>query len=791
MIQNYLKLAFRNLRKNKMYALVNIGGLALGMSVAMLIGLWIRDELGYNTYNKNYDSIASIQKNRTYNGNVFTEASQSIPLAEELRTSYGEYFDQVVVSSYPGQHSIRYGDNCELKRGLYMQEGGAEILDFKIIKGALNQIADPYSILITERLAKHLFKDEDPINKIVRIDNKIDVKIAGVFKNFPFNSSFRAISFYGSMKIFETTDPWVKNSIDDWDENSLPVYVKLKPGMDGDAVSAKIKNVVAQHSKDDTNPEIFLHPMKKWRMYPDFKNGKNIASGLRYVWLFGWIGFFVLALACINFMNLNTAQSGKRAKEIGIRKSIGSKRGQLIAQFYSEAILVSLLGAFFAIPLLFIALPVFNEATGKRMEVVINSPGFYGIIICFGLLMGLFSGSYPALYLSGFKPHDVLKKKFQAGRFSGLSRKSLVVLQFVVSSALLIATAIVCQQIQFAGNRPAGYDREGLIYIQKRSPDINRHFDALQKDLLDAGGVVELSQSSGPTTESWFSSSDFNWKGKDPNFKEDFVTLRVTPEFGKTTHWNILQGRDFSRDFSTDTSAVIINESALKLMGFVNPIDEIITWENKNYKVIGVIKNLLMDSPYESIKPTVITMRNANMTFVNMRLNPGLGAQEAIARIEPVFKKYNPSEPFDYHFVSDDYNEKFETEARVAKLISFFAIVSILISCLGIFGLASFIAEQRTKEIGIRKVLGASVFGVWSMLSKEFVVLVFAALILATPLCYYLMDNWLQSYEYRMSISWWVFLASGVALLLVTLMTVSFQTIKAAITNPVKSLRSE
>ena len=771
MIHNYLKIAFRALWNNKLYSTLNVIGLATGIAVALLIGLWVVDEISYNRYNKDCDRIALLQKNRTYNGAVNTETSNSVPLAAKLRETYGNYFDEVVVSSYGGERTLQYKETSVIKRGYFMEPGGQEILDLKIIKGSVVFPLDPTSILISESVAESLFGADDPLEKIIRIDNKTDLKIAGVYKKIPNNSTFRNVNFYAAFDAFANLEPWVKESISDWQENSFPVYAKIAPHVDMDLVSAGIKNLAFEHTKDESKPELFLYAMSDWHLFPEFKNGKPVGTGLQTLWIFGLTGFFVLLLAAINFMNLSTARSEKRAKEIGIRKSVGSMRGQLIRQFYIETFLVVFFASLLGMLLAQLALPAFNRIAEKQLAFAWTNPVFWIPLFGFVFITGLIAGSYPALYLSSFNPVSVLKGRFKSGYKEVFSRKVLVVFQFAVSVTLIISTIVILRQIQYAKNRPIGYETSGLIQIRKQSPN--------------------MAESSGPVTEFWNTGSGFQWKGKPADLREDLITLRVTPEFGKTIGWEIVQGRDFSRAFSMDSSAIVLNESAVKLMGFKEPVNEMIRYEGKNYLVVGVAKDFVMDSPYEPVKPTIFTMRKANMPFISIRLNPALSAGASIEKVKAVFEKYDPGGSFNFKFIDAVFGLKFWREERVANLTVAFSVMAVFISLLGIFGLASFVAEQRTKEIGVRKVLGASVLSVWGLLSIDFVALVVIAFFIAAPVAWFMMNGWLMNYEYRTALPWWVFAVSGLSTLAITLLTVSFQSMKAALANPVKSLRSE
>ena len=532
--------------------------------------------------------------------------------------------------------------------------------------------------------------------------------------------------------------------------------------------------------------------MANWHLYSEFKNGKVVGGRIQFLWLFGLIGVFVLLLACINFMNLSTARSGKRAKEVGIRKAVGSRRGQLVTQFFWESLLVSVLAFLLALLLAQMCIPFFNKLTDKGMALPWAIPLFWLTAVVFTLVTGLIAGSYPALYLSGFAPVKVLKGVLTTSRWAATPRQVLVVIQFTVSITLIIGTLLVLRQVQHAKNRPIGYTRDGLITVQKNTPALfQAPYNALRRDLLQTEAVEDMFCSSGTSTETPVGNQNFDWKGKAPGSVVLLQTMGVTHDYGKTMGWTVVEGRDFSRRFPSDSGSLILNETAAKRIGFANPVGEMIRWDGKPHRITGVVKDMVMESPYQPVQPCLFVLDYEWDNFITVRLKPGLSTRDALARIEPVFKMYNPASPFDYKFVDDEYAKKFGDEERISALASVFAVLAIFISCLGLFGLASFMAEARTKEIGVRKVLGASVLNLWGLLSKDFVVLVLIAFFIATPIAYYFLSNWLQKYEYRTELSWWIFAVSGVGVLVITLLTVSFQSVKAALMNPVKSLRSE
>jgi putative ABC transport system permease protein len=793
MIKNYLKIAWRNLLKNKASSFINIGGLAVGMAVAMLIGLWIWDELSFDKYHQNYDRIAQVWQHETFDGTVNTSGVVSLPLDAELRKSYGSDFKHIALSSWTEKHVLVVGDKKVSYQGNFMGSETPEMFSLHMLKGTRNGIKDPTSMLISQSVAKALFGDADPMDKVIKLDNKTDFKVSGVYKDLPGNTTLHDVAFLGPWEYY-IHSPGNERSLTDWGNNSLFLYVQIADNADMAKVSAKIKNIkLDKMSKEDLkfNPIIFLQPMSKWHLYSEFKNGVNTGGAIQYVWLFGIIGIFVLLLACINFMNLSTARSEKRAKEVGIRKAVGSLRGQLIKQFFCESFLIAALAFMLSLLLAELAMPYFNDVANKQMSILWNEPLFWMISIGFTLFTGIIAGSYPALYLSSFNPVKVLKGTFKAGRFAAIPRKVLVVVQFTVSVVLIIGTIIVFKQIQFAKNRPVGYSKDGLVNIEVTNDDLHKHFNAVRADLLKSGKITEIAESSSSTTGVNNDRGDINWQGKDPAMSSFFGWIGVSPEYGKTVGWQFLNGRDFSGKFISDSLAIVLNQAAVKYMGLKNPVGQVVRIGPRDLTVVGVVKDMVMESPYEPVKQTIFHITRGTPDDIIIKINPNISAHEALGKIAEVCKTYSPSVPFSYKFVDEEYAKKFATEERVGKLASSFASLAIFISCLGLFGMASFMAEQRIKEIGVRKVLGASVFGLWRLMSKDFVVLVIISLLIAIPVAYYFMHGWLQNYTYRAELSWWIFAVTAAGAIIITLLTVSYQSIKAALANPVKSLRSE
>jgi len=820
MLKTWFKLAFRNLFINRFSSIINIGGLAVGMAVALLIGLWIYDELSFNKDYKNYDRIAQVMQSQVANGKRSVQSTMPFPMGAELRNKYGNDFTHIVMTSYTGDHILATGEKKLSRIGTYMDKDAPAMFSLKMLKGSYNGLDAPNSILLAASTAKAIFGDTDPVNKPVKIDNKLNVTVTGVYEDLPNNSDFKDLAFIAPWDLYITSENWLIRAQKDaqWDNNSFGVYVQLVDNSNLDALNKKIINIkqdkVAPEDKN-LRTEIFLHPMRDWHLRSRWEDGKQSGGLIEYIWLFGTIGVFVLILACINFMNLSTARSGRRAKEVGIRKAIGSLRSQLICQFYIESLLVACFAFIVSLGAVQAILPWFNQLADKKMAIPWFAPLFWLIGLAFSLLTAIIAGSYPALYLSSFQPIKVLKGTFRVGSFASehrgsrfatlrnvrnlrlpsFTRKVLVILQFTISLALITATIIVYNQIQFSKNRPIGYDRTGLMMIRMKSPDFYGKFGLLQTELKSSGAITGLAESSSPLTNVWASGNEFHWPGKDPNLAADFNTIWVTPEFGKTVNWSLKAGRDFSKDFSTDSSSIIINEAAAKFMGIKDPVGAIVRNGNgnysKNYTIIGVVKDMVMQSPYETVRQTIYFMDYDNVNFIILKLNPNKSISGSISKIEATFKRLIPAAPFDYQFADKEFTAKFAAEERIGKLSTFFSVLAIFISCLGLFGLASFVAEQRTKEIGIRKVLGASITNLWGLLSKDFLILVGLSCLIATPLTWYFMQEWLQQYTYRTQIAWWIFAVTASGALLLTLVTVSLQAIRVALANPIKSLRSE
>lgn len=802
MIRNYFKIAWRNLLKNKVYSFINIAGLATGMAVAIMIGLWVWDELSFNKSHKNYNDISLVWlfAVEPSTGEKLGSESMPVPMGPTLRKDYGQYFKHVLMSNWEGDYTIKSNNNNFQKKGLFIEPGVIDMLSLKMVKGSKESLNDLHSIILSESGAKAIFGDADPVNQLMKIDNRIDVKVTGVYQDLENNSTWGSLEFFAPWDLFVASNDWVKMNKDIWDNSSHNTFVQLAPNVTLEQANAAINQLYVKNTPRDFSalvlkykPEIWLFPMSDWHLYSEFKDGKPTGGRITFVWLFGIVGVFVLLLACINFMNLSTARSEKRAKEVGVRKAIGSMKSQLVYQFMSESFLVVFLSLVFSMFLVFSLLGLFNELAAKQIEVPLDNVYFWGAIGVFVVLTSFLAGLYPAFYLSSFQPVKVLKGTIRLGRFASLPRKALVVVQFTVSVVLIIGTMVVYKQIQHTRNRPVGYERNGLITVSMNDPNYRGKHELIKRELINTGVVENVAQSTSPFTAVWSNTGGYTWKGKDPESEASFAVDDVTYEYGKTSGWKLIAGRDFSKDFASDSSGVIINETAAKYMALKNPVGEYIKLGNGSWQIIGVVKDLLKDSPYEPVKKTLFFLDKnyTSSSQLHIRMSPQVTASEAMPKIEAVLKQLVPTASFNYKFVDQEYGYKFAQEERVGKLASVFAVLAVLISCLGLFGLVSFVAEQRTKEIGIRKILGATVANLWQMLSRDFVVLVLISCFIAGPIAWYFMNQWLQKYNYHTEISWWIFAVSGVGALVITLLTVSFQAIKAALMDPVKSLRSE
>ncbi|HZY83089.1 MAG TPA: FtsX-like permease family protein [Cyclobacteriaceae bacterium] len=807
MFKSYFKIGWRSLLTNKGYSIINVGGLAIGITVAMFIGLWIHDELSYDKYHQNYDRIGQVwtggQNPQT--GAHYGGYALQFPVGATLKNAYPQYFKHVLMAWWFGDYTVSTEDEKFARPGVFIEPGALEMLSLKMLSGNYNSLDRQNSVVISRSMAETIFGQEDPINKTLSIDNMMTAAVTGVFEDIPRNNKFGEVKFFAPWALYVSAQPWLQKSADDWDNQMTNTFVELQPNTSFTEVNEAIKSLYKKNvpadfyaTIDKYKPFVQVVPMSTWHLYSEFEDGRPVGGRITFVWLFGIVGVFVLLLACINFINLSTARSEKRAKEVGVRKSIGAVKKQLVTQFLAESMMVVILA--FVMSLISVALltPMFNQLADKEISLPFGQPAFWLIAFGFIVFTGLMAGLYPAFYLSSFQPVKVLKGVLRTGRLRSLPRKILVVIQFSVSVTLIIGTIVVYKQIDHARNRPIGYYRSSLITMGLTDPAFDNKWNTLKTELLATGVVADAGTASQPLTEIWNVTGGYTWPGKDPNLEASFGNVRVGQDFGKTVGWEIVAGRDFSPDLKTDsTNSIIINEAAVKFMGIEDPVGKMFTdlddkgnvkWSRE---IIGVVKDIVAGSPYQPVYQSFYLRGSGETSVLFVRIDPSVSANDALPKIQKAIEKVVPTAMFDYKFVDDAYGAKFSQEQRVGNLAAVFSVLAIFISCLGLFGLASYVAEQRTKEIGIRKVMGASITSLWQMLSKDFVTLVIIACVIAIPAGYYVMDLWLAKFEYRTEISWWVFIGTCAAAILITLITVSYQSIRAAKMSPVKSLKTE
>lgn len=789
MIKNYFKIAWRNLFRNKGFSLVNLLGLTTGMTCAILILLWVQDELNYNKFHKNYPDIYQVMAHRDFNNQVFTDQNMVLPLAGELERNIPA-IKNATVTTGNSAHLLTVGDKKLKKNGFTVGAHFFDIFSWKFIEGnAANALPDAYSIVLTKSAAEGLFgqtKDlHSLINKVVRVDNEYDAKVTAIVEDVAGNSSFD----FDFINAFNYDNDYLKKALTNWVNSSWRVYIQTVPGADIEKINKQI--TALKYERDNTDRKVssyFGFPMNKWRLYSDFKDGKNIGGMISYVRMFSIIAVIILLIACINFMNLSTARSEKRAREVGVRKTLGSLREHLVMQFFAESLVLAAIAFLFSVGAVYALLPAFNDLVGKQLSLHILSFSFFlgslGIII----LTGVIAGSYPALYLSGFSAVKVLKGTFLPGKNAGLPRKILVVGQFVISILLISATIVIYQQIQHIKNRDIGYDPNNLIMVPM-SPDSQKNFEVMKTEMLRSGKIAGVTRSMSPVTSVWWKAPAPEWPGKAANAQIIFTGQSVDADYAKTMGIKMLQGKDFTGSPS-DSTAIIFNKAAADIVGRKDLVGTQMKF-GRTFTLIGVMDNVTMGSPFEPVEPMMIFFEPNNSNYINVRVKDMVKPQDALSVMASVFKKYDPSVPFDYQFVDKEFGKKFATEELINKLTNIFAILAIFICCLGLAGLASFTIEKRIREIGIRKVLGASVGQVLQLISKEFVQLVIIAFLIAVPVAWWFMNNWLAKYSHRVNISIWMFAVVGLCILGLTVLVVSLNAVRAAVRSPVKSLRSE
>ena len=786
MIKNNLKIGIRALKVRRGFTAINIIGLAISMASAMLIMIWVNSELSYDRFYSNSKNIYSVGNTDKWGTDSAVWFLTPKPMAEALKTEYPEIKKVTRVIPQSGFMLSNGERKISSELGSFVDSAFLEIFDFKVLAGNPNtSLRDPSQIIITKSLADRLFGTENAVGSTLRIDTSHVFTVGAVLDDIPENSFMKGTTYLLPWRYLEN----LGMSDNYWTNNSVQTYIEMFPETNMLQFWTSLRGFMKRHT--ETTIENILQPITEKWLYSVFdQRGKATTSRIGMVRAFIAIACFVLLIACINFMNLSTAQSVERAREVGVRKAVGAKKGTLVFQFLTESYLIAILAGIFALLLVGFSLPYFSDLVSRRLVLNLGDFRFWGTFLGFILMTGTLAGSYPAFYLSSFMPVKVLKGKHIhiPGKLN--ARKVLVISQFSIAVVLIIATLFLQKQINHAQDRKLGYEKNRLIHIKDQGT-ISRNHNLIKSDLIEQGIASHVSRTSHSLTDI----TSFNglyWKGKPENDNTMFNRMGVEDDLVATAGLELISGRDFDlKKFPTDSSAALINESALKIFGFSDPIGQSFGDNGRDWHIIGVVKDFIHSSPFDPIGPLVIKGAFSGTRTTNIKLNNTIGTKDALQKMEIVYRKFNPGFPFDYKFVDETYAAKFKETQQISRLSGLFTLLTIFISFLGLFGLAAFMAESRTKEIGIRKVLGASVMSISGLLSKDFIAMILVSCSIGFPIAYVVSDKILSSYAYRIDLTWDVFLLSGVAAILITLLTISFQSIKAALANPVDSLRDE
>ena len=788
MFRNYFKIAWRHILKNKGFSAINIGGLAIGLASCLLLLLYINYEWSYDKQFDNVENIYTIENNQTGDGQVFTFMATPEVLAETIQNEVPGVVNTARVS-YPQQELLNYGEKSVKKKGISTDASFFLIFSYDFISGDRKAaLTSPGSIVLTRDLAKNIFgSPADAMDKVIRFKNKRDLKVTGVIENPPANSSIQ-FDYVLPWSIFESENPWVKTA--GWNSNFCATYVQLASKDQFDRADGLIRKMINSH-QDGYKGEAFLFPFAKQQLYSKFENGKSVGGAIEQLRLLLWLAIGILLIACVNFMNLSTARSQKKAKEVGVRKTLGSSRNSLLWQFILESILISAIAMLLAMLIVVLGMPYFNQLLELQLEIPYSSWEFWAFILFLILFTGITAGSYPAFYLSSFNPLQVFKGNSSGGKKGIFSlRRVMVVLQFGFSVSLIVATICIYRQINYIQNKPIGYDRNNLVQVPVEG-ELGNHLDLFKNEVVRSEAAIATCNLQHDITRGGNNGWGVEWPGKNPNEKVLFDFFNVGDDFVETTGVNLIEGREFSQDFPADTlgNTVLLNKTAAKLMDV--KVGDQIKRGGDPLTIVGIFDDFVKNSPYRKVAPMIVANAGDDVSMVALKLNPARNISSSIDKINSILEKINPAYPPEIRFVDEDFAKKFQNEKLLGTLSVLFGSLCIFISCLGLFGLSAFSAQLKIKEIGVRKVLGASVAQVVIMLSKEFVALVAISFLIAFPLSWIVMENWLQNYEYHIELSWWIYALAGITTLLIALFTVSFQAIKAAIANPVKSLRNE
>ncbi|OOG76363.1 ABC transporter permease [Algoriphagus sp. A40] len=786
MWKNYFKIAWRNIIRSKGYAFINIGGLSIGMASAILILLWVQNEVSMDREHPKTDRIYRMYNRDTFSGELWVWGTTPKILGPTLEKDYPEV--EEAVRANHANFLMTVGDKKMNESGVFIDPEFLDVLDLPTLQGDRSTaLDDPYNMVVTADFARKIFGTENAVGETVKLDSADIFTVTAVLENLPNNTRFKADYFlpWAYMKKLDWDDEW-------WGNNSIDTYILLGENASHEEFNRKVKNVTREHTNGETTSEVFSYPLSQVHLYGKSENGQLVGGRIVTVRMFGFIAVFILVIACINFMNLSTARSEKRAKEVGLRKVVGARKTSLIAQFIGESTLIAFIAGLLALLFVQLTLPSFNTLVDKQLFLPFSDFVFWLQLLGFILFTGLLAGSYPAFFLSAFTPVHVLKGTFRAATSAVNPRKILVVLQFSFAIVLIVSTIIIQRQISHAQNRELGYNKENLIYLFLQG-DVEKHYSAIKQSLLGSGSVQAITKSMSPITQRYSDGWGYSWPGSTPeDEKLDFIRFSTDTDFMKVMGTELVDGRDIDiEQFPSDSTAILLNETAVRKMRLENPVGQIVSEGEDKYTVVGVIKDFIFESPYDPVNPLMVFGPSSWYSVVHMRLNPDRPMAENIAAIQGIFEDYNPNFPFEYNFVDEQYARKFNDTRRTASLSILFTMLTIVISCLGLFGLSTYMAANRIKEIGVRKVLGASVASISVLLSRDFLKLVGIAFLLSVPVAWFVMDKWLEDFDYSVGIEWWVFVATGTVTMLIALFTVGFQSIKAALTNPATTLKNE
>lgn len=796
MIKNYLKTALRSMWKQKSFSFLNIAGLGAGIACAALIFMWVEDELTYDNYFKNKDNLYQVFGHQTYDGKTYTFAATPGLLGPAMQQEIPG-IKHTARTTWDTRLLFSKDDKSVYGNGMMVDSSFLTMFNLEFLHGtAAAAFSQLHSLVLTEKMAKKIFNSTDVVGKTAKVDNKEEYLVGAVIKDLPDNCRFKNIEWLSPFEIFFKRNEWLTQ----WGSNGIQTYAELHPEANAEEADKKLNGFIKGKMKEAIAVP-FLLSANDWRLRSNFVDGKQNGGRIKRVQLFSTIAWIILVLACINFMNLATARSERRAREVGVRKVMGSGKGKLIGQFITEAVVMSLISVVLAVVIVSLVLPAFNGLVQKNLSLSFSNPVHISALLAIGLICGLFAGSYPAFYLSSFNPIQVLKGLKLKTNGAAFIRRGLVTTQFVVSIALIISTLIIYRQVIHTKDRELGINKNNLINMSQQlisinqTGEMNTRFGAVKNELLATGVVENVSLSNDPAFNVGSNSGDFGWAGKDESKMVLIGMEWATPEYISTMGMQLMAGRDFHSNGIADSNNIIINETFAKLITKKpeDAVGKIVTRDVDQLTVVGVLKDFIYNNVYGITEPMMIfcDAKADNTSRLSIRFKPGSDYKTSLAKVEAVIKKFNPSYPFEYSFVDEDFKKLFDGENLIGTLAALFAGLAIFISCLGLFGLAAYTAERRIKEIGIRKVLGASVTGITALLSKDFLKLVIISCTLAAPLAWYFMNKWLQDYDYRTAISWWMFVLPALIAIIIALITVSFQAIKAAVANPVKSLRTE